>query len=68
MCTKLSKATIIFYSLHADVSVSVLDMDSVPEDGGPERVCATLSVGTDVTINIPINITLATSDGKASLS
>ena len=48
------------------MSVSIPDMESVSEDGGSVQVCATLSVGAGVTINIPISITLATSDGKAS--
>ena len=44
--------------------VSVPPTMSVTEEDDPIRVCATLSVGIGVMTNIPISITLATSDGK----
>ena len=59
---------IIFFLVpSANVLVSVPATISVTEGDGTVQVCATLSAGAGITINNPISVILATSDGKESL-
>ena len=47
-----------------DVSVSVPSMRIISEGDGTVEVCATLSAGAGVTTDIPIDISLDSSDGE----